>query len=583
MKISDASFLNDLDGRSACSVCGKSRKYFCYTCHIPLANIADKIPKIRLPCKVDVIKHPREIDGKSTAVHAAVIAPEDVQIYTYPDIPDYSNEGDVLLIFPDKEAIRLEDLWTCLEKQTHRQSQEPEVKRTKPQLPFTRALFIDCTWNQTRKIYNDERVQEHFHDIITNNPLPPPPVPLPPLPHTPLSPLPLSLFSPSPPLPSPKIKNIPPLPLSPLFFPSPSLPLIPETHHSLLHFSPCSPSSLSLSPLLSFCVSFSLLSSPIPPHSLLPSSPLFPLLAFSSLSPLSNPSPLIPLSSLSLFPLGPLSPPNFPLPSSPPLPNRETCLPTLYIPTGTNPPPSPVLHYPLIFPLYPSPLPISPPLSPLPPSLPLPPPPSPLLLPPSPTQNIGCLSPIPLPPSSPSPISPSIKLPSPPFPALPPSYCSPSPFPPNSASTPFFQQGLPFLAYYPLSLSPLLSPTPLFPFSIPPPLVFFPPFLFPLSLSPYPLLPFSLPYPLLSRSSPLPPLSPIPSPLPPPLLPLSPLIPSPLPPLHSSAGLWRATRSIIIAPTGAVNSNSSKVHTRGLCPYKKAAPPPHPPPSSLSL
>ncbi|XP_027227661.1 tRNA-uridine aminocarboxypropyltransferase 1 [Penaeus vannamei] len=159
MKISDASFLNDLDGRSACSVCGKSRKYFCYTCHIPLANIADKIPKIRLPCKVDVIKHPREIDGKSTAVHAAVIAPEDVQIYTYPDIPDYSNEGDVLLIFPDKEAIRLEDLWTCLEKQTHRQSQEPEVKRTKPQLPFTRALFIDCTWNQTRKIYNDERVQ----------------------------------------------------------------------------------------------------------------------------------------------------------------------------------------------------------------------------------------------------------------------------------------------------------------------------------------------------------------------------------------------------------------------------------------
>lgn len=48
MKISDASFLNDLDGRNACSVCGKSRKYFCYTCHIPLANIADKIPKLRV-------------------------------------------------------------------------------------------------------------------------------------------------------------------------------------------------------------------------------------------------------------------------------------------------------------------------------------------------------------------------------------------------------------------------------------------------------------------------------------------------------------------------------------------------------
>lgn len=54
MKISDASFLNDLDGRSACSVCGKSRKYFCYTCHIPLANIADKIPKIRVSLLVIV-------------------------------------------------------------------------------------------------------------------------------------------------------------------------------------------------------------------------------------------------------------------------------------------------------------------------------------------------------------------------------------------------------------------------------------------------------------------------------------------------------------------------------------------------
>lgn len=39
--------------------------------------------------KVDIIKHPNETDGKSTAVHAKLLAPEDVHIYTYPCIPDY--------------------------------------------------------------------------------------------------------------------------------------------------------------------------------------------------------------------------------------------------------------------------------------------------------------------------------------------------------------------------------------------------------------------------------------------------------------------------------------------------------------
>lgn len=160
MKISDSSFLNSLDGRSACLKCGKSRKYFCYTCYIPLPSIADKIPKLRLPCQIDIIKHPREIDGKSTAVHAAVIAPDDVNIYTFPNLPDYSLEDNILLIFPDKDAIHLEDLWSHLDSQTTRRLREPQAKRTKPLIPFTKAVFIDCTWNQTRRIYNDERIKD---------------------------------------------------------------------------------------------------------------------------------------------------------------------------------------------------------------------------------------------------------------------------------------------------------------------------------------------------------------------------------------------------------------------------------------
>jgi len=44
----------------------------------------------QLPFKVDIIKHPCEVDGKSTAVHAAILAPRDVTVYQFPDIPDYT-------------------------------------------------------------------------------------------------------------------------------------------------------------------------------------------------------------------------------------------------------------------------------------------------------------------------------------------------------------------------------------------------------------------------------------------------------------------------------------------------------------
>jgi len=55
-----------------------------------LSNIPIRL--IQLPLKVDIIKHPGETDGKSTAVHAGVLAPEYVSIYTYPCIPDYDKE-----------------------------------------------------------------------------------------------------------------------------------------------------------------------------------------------------------------------------------------------------------------------------------------------------------------------------------------------------------------------------------------------------------------------------------------------------------------------------------------------------------
>lgn len=50
---------------------------------------------LQLPLRIDIIKHAREMDGKSTAVHAAVLAPQDIRIFTYPCIPNYNPEENV--------------------------------------------------------------------------------------------------------------------------------------------------------------------------------------------------------------------------------------------------------------------------------------------------------------------------------------------------------------------------------------------------------------------------------------------------------------------------------------------------------
>lgn len=86
-KIDDVQILDTVQGREICDHCYKSRKFFCYTCYTPVID-QKYFPRVKLPVKIDIIKHPREIEGKSTAVHAAVLAPEDVKIYTYPDFPE---------------------------------------------------------------------------------------------------------------------------------------------------------------------------------------------------------------------------------------------------------------------------------------------------------------------------------------------------------------------------------------------------------------------------------------------------------------------------------------------------------------
>ncbi|XP_036400153.1 tRNA-uridine aminocarboxypropyltransferase 1 [Megalops cyprinoides] len=168
-----------LTGRLKCSKCNGSRMFYCYTCFSLVGVSQQEIPTIKLPIKVDIIKHPNETDGKSTAVHAKLIAPHDVTIYTYPCIPEYEGERHrVALVFPGPGSLTVEEMSKRLieieQKSSLSSQEEPCPKRAKhdkeakntgsPEgplrdCPLQRVVFIDSTWNQTNKIITDERLQ----------------------------------------------------------------------------------------------------------------------------------------------------------------------------------------------------------------------------------------------------------------------------------------------------------------------------------------------------------------------------------------------------------------------------------------
>ena len=61
----------------------------------------------QLPVAVEIVKHPGETNGKSTAVHAAVLAPDDVTLRTYPDIGSYDPDEVRRYRRTDMKSIRV--------------------------------------------------------------------------------------------------------------------------------------------------------------------------------------------------------------------------------------------------------------------------------------------------------------------------------------------------------------------------------------------------------------------------------------------------------------------------------------------
>ncbi|KAK2582802.1 hypothetical protein KPH14_005060 [Odynerus spinipes] len=128
LKIDDAHILDTVEGREICEHCYRSRKFFCYTCYTPVID-QKYFPRVKLPIKIDIIKHPREIEGKSTAKY-------------------YETKS--------KTAVSIENLFI----KEVQQDGKTFIERIKNEYPIKRAIFIDSTWHQTKSIYKDQRLRD---------------------------------------------------------------------------------------------------------------------------------------------------------------------------------------------------------------------------------------------------------------------------------------------------------------------------------------------------------------------------------------------------------------------------------------
>ena len=151
--------------RVRCPRCNAMRSSYCYAC-LDLLPGQSRPPLARLPFRFLIVTHQKEPRSRSTGVHAAVLAPEDIALQTYRKgdnsclPPSLFPDGRTVLLFPCGDAMTVSQL---ADKQAEFQatgtsySRDPGVSESdmqQQQVDDDRAVVVvvDSTWSQARQI-----------------------------------------------------------------------------------------------------------------------------------------------------------------------------------------------------------------------------------------------------------------------------------------------------------------------------------------------------------------------------------------------------------------------------------------------
>ncbi|KAI7901939.1 DTW domain-containing protein [Cokeromyces recurvatus] len=143
-KIQDDTILYQNTSRLACPVCNKHVKHYCYNCFHVMGMNRSQVPFVKLPVTMDIIKHEAESDGKTTALHARILADEDVKVFSWKQIPEYENPERILMLFPGPDAKKLSEI---------------------PRDSFDHMIVIDGTWKQASKMVRETPILQKMQKV----------------------------------------------------------------------------------------------------------------------------------------------------------------------------------------------------------------------------------------------------------------------------------------------------------------------------------------------------------------------------------------------------------------------------------
>jgi len=127
-----------------CPQCGNAsnnNRVYCYACLVPVRGVALP-PRVRLPVKLDVVRHPSEKRAKSTALHAQVLCgAEDVRTVEMDAVASLGalDPASTVLLFPSRSSVTLDEL--------------PNLRHVK------RVVVVDSTWGSTGAVLRLPQLQ----------------------------------------------------------------------------------------------------------------------------------------------------------------------------------------------------------------------------------------------------------------------------------------------------------------------------------------------------------------------------------------------------------------------------------------
>ncbi len=130
--------LRRIDSRHVCGECKKSSRYFCYRCIRLSPDLKrEDLPTVDLPLSLLVVKDKRELEGKSTAIHVKILAPEMTSICLYDKNNletgglDAAQFDQCVILYPSEDSRPVDQVdWR-------------EVKR---------IVVLDGTWQQAKSM-----------------------------------------------------------------------------------------------------------------------------------------------------------------------------------------------------------------------------------------------------------------------------------------------------------------------------------------------------------------------------------------------------------------------------------------------